>query len=197
VLNYALATRSVLLLDEFDAIAKRRDDDSDVGELKRLVNVLLQAVDNWTGESLLVAATNHPDLLDPAIWRRFDLTLAIETPDHAMVLHYLAQHGLDVTQAKTVATLVQGEPFAHLERWLRAARKDALLNETPFMSALIGVIARDRSASTPGKAGRDLKVWSLHLQGKSAREIGKEVSLTHPTVQTIIKRLKGEQHGQE
>lgn len=198
VLNYALSTRSVLLLDEFDAIAKRRDDDSDVGELKRLVNVLLQAVDNWTGESLLVAATNHPDLLDPAVWRRFDLALAIEAPDQTMVLHYLAQHGLDTPQAKIIAALVRGEPFAHLERWLRAARKDTLLNGTPFMSALTSLIARDRAGNAVGKAGRDLRVWALYLQGKSAREIGKEVSLTHPTVQTIINRLKGEKkNGQE
>lgn len=192
VLNYALATRSVLLLDEFDAIAKRRDDDSDVGELKRLVNVLLQAVDNWTGESLLVAATNHPDLLDPAVWRRFDLALSIEAPDQTMTMEYLVHHGLDPTQAKTVSVLVKGEPFAHLERWLRAARKDALLNGTQFMSALTSLIARDRAGNAEGKAGRDLRVWALHRQGLKAREIGKEVGLSHPTVQTIINRLKGE-----
>lgn len=192
VLNYALSTRSVLLLDEFDAIAKRRDDDSDVGELKRLVNVLLQAVDNWSGESLLVAATNHPDLLDPAVWRRFDLALTIEAPDQFMAMDYLAQHGLDPTQAKTVAVLVKGEPFAHLERWLRAARKDALLNGTPFMSALTSLIARDRAGNAVGKAARDLRVWALHLQDMSTREIGKEVGVSHPTVQTIINRLKGQ-----
>jgi hypothetical protein len=175
VLNYALSTRSVLLLDEFDAIAKRRDDDSD-----------------WTGESLLVAATNHPDLLDPAVWRRFDLALTIDAPDQVMVNQYLILNGLDLNQAKTIASLVQGEPFAHIERWLRAARKDALLNGTPFISALTGLIARDRAGNASGKAGRDLRVLALHLQGKSAREIGKEVNLTHPTVQTIINRLKGE-----
>lgn len=197
VLNYALSTRSVLLLDEFDAIAKRRDDDSDVGELKRLVNVLLQAVDNWSGESLLVAATNHPDLLDPAVWRRFDLALAIDAPDSIMLLQYLKQNGLTEEQAKSVAMLVPGEPIAHIERWIRAARKDALLNDTPFMIALIGLIARDRASQATGKAGRDLKVLSLHILGKSAREIGKEVGVSHPTVQSIIRRLKGEQDGEE
>ena len=192
VLNYALSTRSVLLLDEFDAIAKRRDDDSDVGELKRLVNVLLQAVDNWTGESLLVAATNHPDLLDPAVWRRFDLALSIQAPDASMAVDYLTQQGLDVTQAKTVSVLVQGEPFAHLERWLRGARKETLLNGGTLMSALTTLIARDRVAHAQGKAARDLRVLALHQQGLSAREIGKEVGLTHPTVQKIINNLKEE-----
>ena len=163
-----------------------------MGELKRLVNVLLQAVDNWTGESLLVAATNHPDLLDPAVWRRFDLALSIQAPDASMAVDYLTQQGLDVTQAKTVSVLVQGEPFAHLERWLRGARKETLLNGGTLMSALTTLIARDRVAHAQGKAARDLRVLALHQQGLSAREIGKEVGLTHPTVQKIINNLKEE-----
>jgi ATP-dependent 26S proteasome regulatory subunit len=69
VLDYARNTSAILLLDEFDAIAKRRDDATDVGELKRLVTVLLQAIDDWPRAGILLAATNHPDLLDPAVWR--------------------------------------------------------------------------------------------------------------------------------
>ena len=56
------SVRSSLLLDEFDSIAKRRDDDADVGELKRLVTVILQTIDDWSPTSLLVAATNHGEL---------------------------------------------------------------------------------------------------------------------------------------
>ena len=77
-LDYARATPCVLLLDEFDAIAKRRDDSTEVGELKRIVNVLLKELEEWPLHSVLVAATNHPEMLDPAIHRRFDVTL--ETP---------------------------------------------------------------------------------------------------------------------
>lgn len=80
VLDYAKSSQSVLLLDEFDSIAKRRDDDSDVGELKRLVTVLLQEIDDWPSNSLLVAATNHGELLDPAVWRRFDDVLEYSAP---------------------------------------------------------------------------------------------------------------------
>src|SRR2546427_8279310 len=82
VLSHAQEQPCVLLLDEFDAIAKRRDDDSDVGELKRLVTVILQTIDDWQPTSLLVAATNHSDLLDPAVWRRFDVTLQFDLPNH-------------------------------------------------------------------------------------------------------------------
>jgi hypothetical protein len=197
VLNHALATRSVLLLDEFDAIAKRRDDDSDIGELKRLVNVLLQAVDNWSGESLLVAATNHPDLLDPAVWRRFDLALSIAVPETLMIRRFLSEHGVGDSDLSEVASLVEGESFAHQERWLRAAKKETLLHGTPFLSALVGAVARDRQEHATGKRGRDMKIWLLHQQGKSAREIGRELSISHPTVQSVIRRFQGESNGQK
>ena len=62
----------VLFLDEFDAIAKARDDSNELGELKRVVNSLLQNVDAMSDDSLLLAATNHEQLLDSAVWRRFD-----------------------------------------------------------------------------------------------------------------------------
>lgn len=192
VLDYAMATRSVLLLDEFDAIAKRRDDDADVGELKRLVNVLLQAVDNWSGESLLVAATNHPDLLDPAVWRRFDLALSITAPDPAMTLRFLRENGVEEIDLPEVARLVEGESFAHVERWLRSARKDVLLYGTPYFTALVSAVARDRADPESGKVARDLQIWTLHQQGKSAREIGRIIGLSHPTVQSVIRRFKGE-----
>ena len=71
----------ILLLDEFDAIAKKRGDDTDVGELKRLVTVLLQEFDRFSQSSKLIAATNHPTLLDPAVWRRFDVSIEFPMPD--------------------------------------------------------------------------------------------------------------------
>ncbi len=82
-LDYARATPCVLLLDEFDAIAKRRDDATEVGELKRIVNVLLKELEEWPLHSVLVGATNHPELLDPAINRRFDIVLEIPLPGQA------------------------------------------------------------------------------------------------------------------
>ena len=79
-LDYAKKIPCVLLLDEIDAIAKRRSDDADIGELKRLVTVILQEVDEWPASGLLLAATNHPDLIDPALWRRFDLIIEFGLP---------------------------------------------------------------------------------------------------------------------
>lgn len=80
IFDYARSFPAILLLDEIDAIAKRRDDISDLGELKRLVNVLLKELETLPSQSIVVAATNHPDLLDKAIWRRFDRTINFKLP---------------------------------------------------------------------------------------------------------------------
>lgn len=79
-LDYARGTPCVILLDEFDAIAKRRDDATEVGELKRIVNVLLKELEEWPFHSVLIAATNHPESLDPAIHRRFDVVIDLPIP---------------------------------------------------------------------------------------------------------------------
>lgn len=62
----------VVLFDEFDAIGKERSDSGEHGELRRVVNAVLQMMDAYQGKSLILAATNHEHILDSAIWRRFD-----------------------------------------------------------------------------------------------------------------------------
>lgn len=69
-----------LFLDEFDSIGKKRDDSQEVGELKRIVITLLQNLDLLPPEVLVIAATNHQHLLDPAVWRRFDVAIAVDAP---------------------------------------------------------------------------------------------------------------------
>lgn len=80
LLEYAQAEPCVLFLDEFDAIAKARDDKNEIGELKRVVVSLLQNIDNL-GDTILVAATNHQHLLDQAIWRRFHYKMELTVPN--------------------------------------------------------------------------------------------------------------------
>jgi len=71
----------VLLLDEFDALAKLRDDPQEVGEIKRVVNTLLQNLDLRRSFGITIAITNHDKLLDPAVWRRFETHLQLSEPD--------------------------------------------------------------------------------------------------------------------
>lgn len=80
IFEYAMRRPCVLFLDEFDAIAKARDDQHELGELKRVVNSLLQNIDDYCRDGILIAATNHHELLDNAIWRRFQSVIEIPRP---------------------------------------------------------------------------------------------------------------------
>ena len=81
VFEYATSKPCILFLDEFDVVAKARDDTNEVGELKRVVNTLIQNIDLYINQGgILIAATNHEELLDKAIWRRFGYALEITKP---------------------------------------------------------------------------------------------------------------------
>jgi len=80
VFDFAQAHPCVLFLDEFDSIAKMRTDTREVGELQRVVIALLQNIDALPGSGIVIAATNHPELLDRAVWRRFGHQIRLELP---------------------------------------------------------------------------------------------------------------------
>lgn len=86
VFDYAQQAPSVLFLDEFDALAGARGNERDVGELQRVVIALLQNMDALPDNSILIAATNHEQLLDPAIWRRFSFRIPMPLPDNELRL---------------------------------------------------------------------------------------------------------------
>ena len=79
----------VVLFDEFDAIGRSRDDVTEHGEIKRVVNTFLQLLDNFRGRSILVAATNFEQVLDPALWRRFDEIVRFERPTEVQIYQLL------------------------------------------------------------------------------------------------------------
>lgn len=79
--TFANRYKCILLLDEFDAVAKLRDDPNELGELKRVVNTLLQCLDERSSMGFTVAITNHESLLDPAVWRRFDIRIEVPKPN--------------------------------------------------------------------------------------------------------------------
>jgi len=93
--EHAASRPCVFFLDEFDAIAKMRDDERELGELKRVVISLMQNIDAMGRDHVLLAATNHHHLLDPAIWRRFAYKLELGLPDFsarcAMLRHFLGK----------------------------------------------------------------------------------------------------------
>lgn len=80
VFDYAQRGQWVMFFDEFDAIGRSRDDPTEHGEIKRVVNSFLQILDNFRGRSLVIAATNFEQAIDPAVWRRFDDIIRFEKP---------------------------------------------------------------------------------------------------------------------
>ncbi|MCC7495859.1 MAG: ATP-binding protein [Fimbriimonadaceae bacterium] len=157
----------VVLFDEFDAIGKDRDNPLEHGELKRLVNTLLQLMDSFQGESLLIAATNHEGLLDQAVWRRFDEVVEFSPPkqqDRALMLR-LFLRGFDSSAVDTlsVARKTDRATGADLERIALAAARGAVLDgrhavlpidlqpaldEFRIRRRLIGQLMSDASADT-------------------------------------------------
>jgi SpoVK/Ycf46/Vps4 family AAA+-type ATPase len=80
VFDYARTTPCVLFFDEFDAVGKERGDIHETGEIKRVVTSLLMQIDDLPSYTIVIAATNHAELLDRAVWRRFQLRLGLPTP---------------------------------------------------------------------------------------------------------------------
>src|SRR5207237_1711842 len=89
VFDYARTTPCVLFFDEFDAIGKERGDIHETGEIKRVVTSLLMQVDDLPSYTMIAAATNHPELLDRASWRRFQLRLTLPMPDNRALARYI------------------------------------------------------------------------------------------------------------
>jgi SpoVK/Ycf46/Vps4 family AAA+-type ATPase len=161
-LDFAKRSPCVLLLDEIDAIAKRRSDESDVGELKRLVTVILQEVDEWPVTGLLLAATNHPELIDSALWRRFDLVIEFKMPEPAAVKAAVKRFlGPDLPLfARWIDVLTAafaGKSFSDIERDIQRFRR-ALALGTGSDAELIQEFIKSRVVSLERQARIELAV---------------------------------------
>ncbi len=107
------------LFDEFDAVAKARGDSQDVGEMNRVVTAFLQLVDADVSGSILVAATNHVELLDRAMFRRFDVIVPFDSPTREQVVDLLKlrlSSGLDEQACERLAHAAEGWSYADVAR---------------------------------------------------------------------------------
>jgi len=182
VLDFARRQPCLLLLDEFDAIAKRRDDTAEIGELKRLVTVLIQAIDEWPADGLLIAATNHPELLDAAIWRRFDRIIEFPFPTEKEIenlLYSLIGERLSQATISTVAILFKGKSYAEVTREVMRAKRYAFLNGED-LSVLLTTL------SVPKERGSQMArlafAKELRSKGYSEREISQRTGLSRQTL---------------
>lgn len=178
VFDHAKQNQAVLLLDEIDAIAKRRSDESDVGELKRLVSAILQEVDAWPDSGLLLAATNHPELIDPALWRRFDAVLMFDAPQAAVLAAAVRRFlGADLNAFEgwvdLLTSSVHGMSLSDVERSINALRRHTVLENSDPAQAVIDMVIK----GTPNldKASRQ----------QLAIELARSGSLSHNKIMTL------------
>ena len=134
--EYAENTPCILFLDEFDALAKLRDDRHELGELKRVVNSLLQNIDLLNENNILIAATNHEQLLDPAVWRRFNYHMNIKKPtfDARIDLIKLFLNGktLEDSEYNLLAYVFDDLTGAEIEDICNAALRDSIIKDHVF-----------------------------------------------------------------
>lgn len=131
----------VFFLDEFDALAKARDDQHELGELKRVVVSLLQNIDALPTSTILLAATNHHELLDSAVWRRFAYRIQIPLPDSTL-RELLIKQFLGAYSPKKVKNAVEashGMSGAVIKQACQSAIRTVILEnkETVDLSELV------------------------------------------------------------
>ncbi|MBN1255047.1 MAG: ATP-binding protein [Deltaproteobacteria bacterium] len=133
VFDYAATGRWVVFFDEFDAIGKERDDPHEHGELKRVVNSFLQLLDNFHASSLVIAATNHEQLLDPALWRRFDEIIYFPLPSLREIQTLLSMkfknYPHKAIDFRTQASRMKGMSYADVERVCLDAIKICIIED--------------------------------------------------------------------
>lgn len=131
--TFANRHRCVLLLDEFDAIAKVRDDPQEVGEIKRVVNALLQNLDIRRDVGFTIGITNHPKLLDSAVWRRFEVQLEIPKPDFeirkAIAAHFMPPVKAPDSHLRLISWFTEGSTGAEIESLVRTYKKATTLRD--------------------------------------------------------------------
>ena len=163
VANFVEHTPCVLLLDEFDALAAERATGGDHGELKRVVATVLPSLEEVRGESIIVATSNHPDLLDEAVWRRFDEVINMEMLSKSnvrqLITRKLSLLSNDIETRAWAERLANFSP-ADIERWcldvIREAvlRGDGHLAEADADRAWLRQLRRQKISETSSRLGR-------------------------------------------
>jgi SpoVK/Ycf46/Vps4 family AAA+-type ATPase len=191
----------VLFLDEFDAIAKKRDDANELGELKRVVTSLLQNFDSLPSNVLLIAATNHEHLLDPAVWRRFNLTVTLGYPDieqrKRLIGKETEHYGIrGKISTDTVARITEGLSCSRISELMMAAEKRMLLSGT-IKTQDISEMLVQQQARYSGIGDDSVKAVSeLIGRGVSLRSAAGALGISASTLEYRIKKYRS-RHDEE
>ncbi|MBD5804540.1 ATP-dependent zinc metalloprotease FtsH 4 [Azoarcus sp. Aa7] len=200
--DFANRYRCLLLLDEFDGIAKLRDDPQELGEVKRVVNAVLQAMDARAPLGLTVAITNHEGLLDPAVWRRFDVRIEISLPNAAtrmkIMERYTEGFAVNPGSIKVLAWLTEGYSGSEIETLCDFIKRHMVLyaeKEPSVMDAVhlfLDLSATNRSTPAREALAREDAYWVPQaLAYRDIKIVQADIAdATHSTQSRVSRLLK-------
>ncbi len=199
--DHAAARPCVLFLDEFDAIGKMRDDSRELGELKRVVISLLQNIDALGPDHVLLAATNHEHLLDPAIWRRFTYKLRLGPPSTEargeLFRRFLRGH-LEEQDIEVLTILAEGATGAEIKHACEDSLRAMVLGGRAelHLEDVAHTVMRSLGDDTEGASPEDIVPRLAERLGRKASQekIGQIVGLSQSRVSRIL-NSKGDRHG--
>ncbi|MHB0920426.1 MAG: AAA family ATPase [Thiomonas delicata] len=133
LIEYATDNPCVLFFDEFEAVGKERSDAQETGEIKRVVSTLLVQMDRLPSHTLVICATNHPELLDRAVWRRFEMKLEINKPGPQQLMEWFRKFEASLAgpagiTPKEFADYMAGESMAAVEAFTLDVRRKVVLS---------------------------------------------------------------------
>lgn len=200
--DHARSRPCVLFLDEIDSLAKQRDDHHEVGELKRVVVSLLQNIDSLHDETILVAATNHHHLLDPALWRRFaykiEMPMPSEAAREAMLSLFLGDASID-TSLGDISKLSEGLSGSDLRLACSSAIRSAVIrgDENVSEDDLLRELLRSRLGEAISFVEADVEsVFAAREAAPKLMTCKRLASLFGTSEPTISRRLKAAAGGE-
>ena len=195
IFDFASRQACILFLDEFDVIAKLRDDKNEMGELKRVVNSLIQNIDSFSVDSILIAATNHHELLDPAIWRRFNRVLELGKPSkediQKMIVRCMGNRenlfSIPPRKVETLANALHGLSHSDVNTVLSNSIKNSVINEIGYVS--LYDVLRETYVFTKHKINNEEEYISFLLgHGMTHRELQK-VGFSLRKIRSVSKEM--------
>lgn len=203
--DHARSRPCVLFLDELDSVAKLRDDQHELGELKRVVVSLLQNIDALDNQTVIIGATNHHHLLDPAVWRRFTYKLELGMPDfdarRRLFDLFLADHTPPEDEVDGFASLAEDMTGADIRQVCQNAIRESILSDRSTVAVadvlreLVSIrLGRNADFSSPDQ-DQVKAVHDLHPKLFTLKRLAALFDSSEPT---ISRRLKlGDSHAKQ